>query len=166
MYPLSSMENGPKRYVSSSILALRMTRKAHEMADRIELKKGDLPWQPDGAENVVVLHRYDMPLAGIIEQHGSPYFFWCIKGEVTRGTLWGYVAIGDDERHEIEGEPRDQVLRRIFSNRRSFIVAFSIEGRGIVKWTEVAPSSQEALGNTSASVLDLSAEELDLLNTV
>lgn len=62
--------------------------------DRIELVTGDLPWEPGSASLIETIHHYDIPLSGLIEQHGTT-FFWCIEGEVPRGSLWGYVPIGE-----------------------------------------------------------------------
>jgi hypothetical protein len=139
------------------------------MADRIELREGNLPWKPGGAESVAVLNKYDMPLSGVIIQHGTPFFFWCIRGEVTQGTLWGYVPIGEHERHEIEHEPRDQVVRRLLKSKRPCTLAFSIEGQGIVKWRdfESQRSIQEWLhSGQEERILELTPEEQDLLETV
>lgn len=139
------------------------------MADRIELQVGDLPWKPTGSEEPLVLHKYDMPLSGIIDQHGASYFFWCIRGEITRGTLWGYAPIGDQERHEIENEPRDQVIRRLFSSPRPCTLAFSVDGRGIVKWKdfESKPRTYNLLRSRSEErLLELTPEESQLLETL
>ncbi|MQB01330.1 MAG: hypothetical protein GEU78_13730 [Actinobacteria bacterium] len=138
------------------------------MADRIELRVGDLPWQPHAAEGVVVLNHYDMPLAGVIRQHGNSYFFWCLKGEVTQGTLWGYLPIADQERHEIEHEPRDLILRNLSSKSRPWTLAFSVEGRGIVKWRDLPewPRSTRLFRTSDEGLLDLLPEEKELLDTV
>lgn len=139
------------------------------MADRIDLQAGDFPWEPTGSDDVLILHEYDMPLSGIISQHGASYFFWCIRGEVTQGTLWGYAPIGDHERHEIENEPRDQVLRRLFTSPRPCTLAFSIDGRGIVKWRdfESKPRTYSPLrARNEDRLLELTPEESELLETV
>jgi hypothetical protein len=136
------------------------------VADRIEFGKGDLPWQPRGAEEPVVLHHYDMPLAGLVVQHGTSFFFWCIKGEVTQATLWGYTPVSDQERHEFEAEPRDQILRRLFSTTRPVTVGFGVEGRGIQKWTDIESGSSDEIESRAAELLDLAASELRLLDSV
>ena len=139
-----------------------------QIADRIELREGDLPWQPHAAEDVVVLNRCDMPLTGMIRQHGNSYFFWCLRGEVTQGTLWGYLPIGDQERHEIEHEPRDLILRNLSSRPRAWTLAFSIEGRGVVKWRDLDewPMPAGPFRGSEENVLELSADEKELLETV
>lgn len=138
------------------------------MADRINLRVGDLPWRPDGSELSSVFHRYDMPLSGIITQHGTAYFFWCIRGEVTQGSLWGYAAIGDHEVHELENEPRDQALRRLAASPRPTTVAFSVEGKGIMKWREFdsPPMPTSAATESEVTLLDLTPEENGLLEVV
>lgn len=138
------------------------------MADRIDLRVGDLPWRPDGSELSSVLHHYDMPLSGVISQHGSSYYFWCIRGEVTQGSLWGYAAIADHELHELENEPRDQALRRLAGSPRPTTVAFSIEGKGIVKWRDFdhAPMLTSSATESEATLLDLTPEESGLLEAV
>lgn len=136
------------------------------MADRIELRVGDLPWEPRAAEELVVLHQYDMPLAGVIVQHGTSFFFWCVKGEVTQATLWGYTPVSDQERHELEGEPRDQILRRLFSSVRTVTLGFSVEGRGMQKWIDTESGSSDEIESRSVELLGLVPDEVGLLESV
>lgn len=133
------------------------------MADRIDLSLGDLPWQPGSGELVETIHRYDMPLAGLIEQHGTTFFFWCIEGEVTQGSLWGYVALGDHEKDSLAGGPRDRILRTIGSAKRPVRLAFSVDGQGIQRWADVdsVPTIKR-----SYRVLELGPEEKGLLQAV
>ena len=138
------------------------------MADRIDLRVGDLPWRPEGSELASVLHHYDMPLSGIISQHGTSYYFWCIRGEVTQGSLWGYAAIGDHEAHELENEPRDQALRRLSASPRPTTVAFSVEGKGIVKWGDLdcPPLQARSASESEQALLEMTPEESLLLEAV
>lgn len=55
------------------------------MSDLVEIAEGGRPWKPTpGTVPGEILHRYDMPLVGVIEQHGVRYLFQCWAGEVDR----------------------------------------------------------------------------------
>src|SRR5260370_32409849 len=74
-------------------LASRSGRRV-DMASQIHLRLGARPWQPaDTARPGKVLNHYDIPLAGILNQHGEYYLFECLEGETQEASLWAYVPI-------------------------------------------------------------------------
>ncbi|HVA75044.1 MAG TPA: hypothetical protein VNF71_10835 [Acidimicrobiales bacterium] len=68
------------------------------MSDLAEVQPGTRPWEPArGASLAVVLHRYDRPLIGTFDQHGTHYLFRCLAGEVERANFWSYVRVDPDQ---------------------------------------------------------------------
>lgn len=64
------------------------------MDKQIHLRLGARPWQAaDTARLSKVLNRYDVPLAGILKQHGTRFLFECLDGEVQEANIWAYVPI-------------------------------------------------------------------------
>lgn len=64
------------------------------MTDQIHLRLGAPPWHPaDTVRLGKILNHYDIPLAGILKQHGSYFLFECLEGEVQDKNLWAYVPI-------------------------------------------------------------------------
>jgi hypothetical protein len=97
--------------------------------------KGGFPWKPSlDAELVEVLHRYDMPLVGLIGYRGQSFLFQCVEGQVGKWSLWTYHRI-DAEAEEglLSAEPLifNKVLRYIVGADRSFLVALSSLSGGI-----------------------------------
>jgi hypothetical protein len=55
------------------------------------LQQGRQPWLPTGtASNLVELHFYDVPLAGMFDSHGVTHVFACLRGESGDTGLWVY----------------------------------------------------------------------------
>ncbi|WP_210502799.1 hypothetical protein [Nocardioides xinjiangensis] len=70
------------------------------MSDLIQLVPGCEPWRPSPeAESVRVLDEYNIPLAGVVRQHGHDYFYVCAAGEEQESNVWLYSLI---EAHELE----------------------------------------------------------------
>jgi len=64
------------------------------VTDQIHLRLGAPPWLPaDTVRPGRVLNYYDIPLAGVLKQHGKYYLFECLEGEVQDTNLWAYVPI-------------------------------------------------------------------------
>ncbi|HUC59874.1 MAG TPA: hypothetical protein VMA95_20910 [Streptosporangiaceae bacterium] len=64
------------------------------MDDQIHLRLGAKPWQAaDTARLSKVLNHYDVPLAGILKQHGAHFLFECLEGEVQEANIWAYVPL-------------------------------------------------------------------------
>ncbi|MDQ2754277.1 MAG: hypothetical protein M3R71_01870, partial [Actinomycetota bacterium] len=75
------------------------------MYDLAEIAEGGRPWKPTPATVPgEILHRYNMPLVGVIEQHGVRYLFQCWAGEVERANLWLYTRLTDERDRRLGDE--------------------------------------------------------------
>lgn len=115
------------------------------MSDLVEIAEGGRPWKP--TETTVpgeVLHRYNMPLVGIIEQYGVQYLFQCWGGEVARANLWLYSGLSEEQGRLLgdESRPFDDVLDH--ATQGEGVLAVALDGR-IVAWEHV-PDVDEPLG--------------------
>jgi hypothetical protein len=136
------------------------------MADHIILSERDTPWEPsEGILEHVYFSHDGMPLAGLINQHETRHFFWCIEGEVTRGTLWGYAQLSPDESRSAEQFTSDVLKNYLLHRPGPIAVALSINGEGITKYgvIENEPGDFMKLVETA---IPLSEEEAAALETV
>ncbi|HEX3542776.1 MAG TPA: hypothetical protein VHT75_20275 [Acidimicrobiales bacterium] len=68
------------------------------MSDAIQIERGRPPWQPSSSATLVsVLHRYTIPLVGVLDQHGSQYLFWCLVGHAAPDSAWAYAQISPED---------------------------------------------------------------------
>lgn len=64
------------------------------MSDLAEIVQGCRPWELTPTSVLIdVIHRYNLPLVGVIEQRGARYLFQCWAGEVERANLWLYTRL-------------------------------------------------------------------------
>lgn len=81
------------------------------MSDWLLPEQGARPWLPaPGVTERLVLHEYDIPLAGLLEQHGSVYLYSCLLGEVEALNVWAYVLVSDEEAERIAALQGDDVV--------------------------------------------------------
>lgn len=123
------------------------------MSELAEIAGGGRPWKP--TETTVpgeVMHRYNMPLVGVIEQHGVRYLFQCWGGEVERANLWLYTRLSDEQFRLLSDDTRPftEVLGDV--TRGGGALALALDGR-IVAW-EPVPDVDEPM----AEVTDLLSE--------
>jgi hypothetical protein len=107
------------------------------VSDLAEIAEGGRPWMP--TETTVpgeILHRYNMPLVGVIEQHGVRYLFQCWGGEVERANLWLYTLLTEEQDRLLgeEAHPFDDALEE--ATRGEGVLAVALDGR-IVAWEPV-----------------------------
>jgi hypothetical protein len=107
------------------------------MADLIHAQKGFSPWKPSAeAELVKQYQYYDIPLAGIIKQHGVRYFFTCVAGKDAPVNYWFYARVSPGEEKAF-----DSATRESFTSAMGWtgpvVMALAIEGPGIVAITEI-----------------------------
>lgn len=120
------------------------------MSDLIEISEGGRPWEP--TPRTVpgeILHRYNMPLVGVIEQHGARYLFQCWAGEVERANMWLYTRLTEEQDRVLadEARPFEDALEE--ATRGEGVLAVALDGR-IVAW-EPIPDVGEAL----AEIIDV-----------
>jgi hypothetical protein len=108
------------------------------MSDLISLRRGARPWAPAFAndEAAEVLDYYDMPLAGILRQHGAYFLFQCLEGQLDTTNLWAYVLLEPWEVEQLRSADEDQlddaIERTFYKSRRDITVAIATEELGIV----------------------------------
>ena len=120
------------------------------MSDLAEIAEGGRPWKP--TETTVpreVLHRYNMPLVGVIEQHGVRYLFQCWGGEVERANLWLYSRLSDEQYGLLSDEARPFTEALDEVTRGEGVLAVALDGR-IVAWEPVVDVDEPL-----AEVIDL-----------
>ncbi len=73
------------------------------MSDLIRLEHGRQPWKPTPDTELVVEYQYyDVPLSGILRQHGIEYLFACLDGENETLSLWLFIAVSPGQREALE----------------------------------------------------------------
>lgn len=111
------------------------------MGDFIRLQKGAPPWEGSGdpAHHVETYHFHDIPLIGLIQQHGVNYLFRCFAGEVEPLNLWSYTLVEDAEIVDLEETTTAQEFDRRVNElaSRPGVLALSVDGIGIVASREV-----------------------------
>jgi hypothetical protein len=119
-------------------LEKRFWQRSKRLSDHIILSLGDTPWEPSGAalEHVYFSHN-GMPLAGLIDQGGTHYYFWCIDGEVTIATLWGYVELWAGSIEDARRTPSGLLKDYLLSRSGPLTVALSIDGEGLTRFDTI-----------------------------
>jgi hypothetical protein len=129
------------------------------MSDLIEIAEGGRPWKP--TETTVtgdILHRYNMPLVGIIQQQGVRYLFQCWGGEVERANLWLYTRLTAEQTRLLVDETRLFTHALDEATRGDGVLAVALDGR-IVVWETVA-DVDEPLGGVIDLLSDRALEVL------
>lgn len=112
------------------------------MSDQIALRMGAVPWRPAStAESVIVLDRYDIPLLGVVHQHGSNFLFNFLDGQPQEVNMWGYANIADQELETLRGaapEEIDDLVDQIFGTR-DITVAIATEETGLLLSAIIRP---------------------------
>jgi hypothetical protein len=120
------------------------------VADLAEIAEGGRPWEPTPTSVLVdILHRYNMPLVGVIEQHGVRYLFQCWAGEVERANMWLYTRLTEGQDRLLADESRPFVDALDDATRGEGVLAVALDGR-IVAW-EPVPDVDEPM----AEIIDL-----------
>lgn len=120
------------------------------MSDLAEIAEGGRPWEPT-ATTVPgeVLHRYNMPLVGVFEQHGVRYLFQCWGGELERANLWLYTRLPEEQERLLGDETRPFTEALDEATSGEGVLAVALDGR-IVAW-EPIPDVDEPL----SEIIDL-----------
>ncbi len=115
------------------------------MGDVIRLEQGFSPWQPASDARLVKEYAYyEVPLSGIIEQHGVRYYFHCVDGDDEPVSLWFYMRVNAEDEARLDAATADD-----FSTAVDFhgpgMLALAIEGPGVVATYLMDPLSTEAI---------------------
>lgn len=111
------------------------------MSDLVEIVEGCRPWEPSPTTVPgEILHRYNMPLVGVIEQRGVRYLFQCWAGEVERANMWLYTRLDDEQERLLADEDRPLSEALVSANNGEGVLAVALDGR-IVAWEPVPDAS-------------------------
>lgn len=109
------------------------------MADLTHVQLGSPPWRPsEDAHLVETCHRYDrydVPLVGVVSQHGVDYLFRCFYGHVELLNLWTYTLVDADDLARVEATGRTEEFDGVASelaHRGSGVTALAMEDHGVV----------------------------------
>jgi hypothetical protein len=113
------------------------------MSDYIHIDKGALPWQPSAdAAEIEVLHDFTIPLAGILQQHGVSYVFWCVVGHSGPENAWAYAHVDDagllEALRQSDHESFDDALR-VAVKDRTCAFAIASDEKGVIEWVTLDP---------------------------
>lgn len=120
------------------------------MSDLAEIAEGGRPWEPTPRSIPgEIFHRYNMPLVGVIEQHGVRYLFQCRAGEVERANMWLYTRLTEEQGRPLgdEARPFEEALEEATCGEG--VLAVALDGR-IVAWEPVSD-----VGEPLAEVIDV-----------
>ena len=76
---------------------------------------------------------YEVPLSGIISQHGARFFFGCVGGPSEPANFWIYARVNSQEEHALDSStPSDFGAAVDFVG--PVVMALALEGPGIVAY--------------------------------
>lgn len=112
------------------------------MSDAVHIEQGARPWLPTPeTTSRVVLHSFSIPLAGVIEQHGVLYLYWCVTGHAAPENAWAYAPISEEAVAKLEAandQTFDAALREaVGDNACTFAVAS--DDKGIIASVILSP---------------------------
>ena len=129
------------------------------MADTISLLRGDAPWMPHDSTLEVQFHYHEVPLIGIVRQHGVEYLFRCLNVmDDDVFSLWHYIRLSGDLRERLEAastpDKFDAALRD--SEPTASVLAVAMQGAGVLTSREVEAGPDQAA--VSAAMKGLETE--------
>jgi hypothetical protein len=138
------------------------------MADLIAIQPSTSPWLPTAdSEPVVTYHYHDIPLIGIVRQHGVLFLFQCLLGEMDAASIWAYTLIQPGEQARLDRtdgpEEFDAVLDHVTAHRPAKL-AFVVEGEGVLSHTMVEDLSDDRIGSALSSLLVSLRERTERVN--
>lgn len=111
------------------------------MSDLIRVHLGFSPWRPsEDADLVAQLEYYEIPLRGVVEQHGCFHYFECVQGGLSEVGLWLYIPVSDDRVRDLRrATSAEEIGDRALDGEAvtPFVAAIAAEGQGIVAHTVV-----------------------------
>jgi hypothetical protein len=141
------------------------------MTDQIALRMGATPWRPAStATPVVVLDRYDIPLLGVVSQHGSNFLFNFLEGQPQEVNIWVYANLADQELEALQRatpEEIDDIVDQIFGTRET-TVALATEGDGLLLSAVIKPcrTRKELIAVAISELARLARAEVNAVESI
>jgi len=106
------------------------------LTDLISPVKSARPWSPSqDAVLVDEFDHYNIPLAGLLEQHGSQHLFVCAVGEEDDVNVWLYAPVSEDDvavlRRSV-GDDFPPAMARTLRNR--WVMAALAQDHELITW--------------------------------
>jgi hypothetical protein len=115
------------------------------MSDAVHIEAGAKPWLPSPeTTSVVVLHRFTIPLVGVIDQHGVQYLYWCVVGHAAPESAWAYASVNADGVERLkaaDGDSFDDVLREVV-DQNACTFAMASDERGVIASVMLLPPAK------------------------
>lgn len=129
------------------------TPEPHGELRTLRVEAGACPWQPAPGTHEVARYRMadDLPLVGVVEQHGALFLYQCVLGQLEQVNIWTYTPLLPHERHAIEdASPRraTELIARL--GRRPGQIAIAHRSVGLIA---VRPLSDAAAAGDEVNVL-------------
>lgn len=131
------------------------------MSDQIQPLMRAHPWTPsDDATLVEVLNEYNVPLTGLLSQHGVTYLFHCLIGETADANVWAYSPLTEPEIKTLdELTDPEQLTREVLKLLGHRTITFAFASRDqLARWEPW--SVGENVGDAMGQFLDLLLDEI------
>jgi hypothetical protein len=103
------------------------------MADLLKFEPGQKPWKPSRNTELVETFLYNnMPLVGVIRQHGTLYLFRCVEGFADETHVWAYVPVEEENLDKLRRSDELWMPLQDLTSGQSFMVAIATDRDGIV----------------------------------
>lgn len=123
------------------------------MSDVIQVEAGFSPWQPaHDARLVKEYWHYDIPLAGVIEQHDVHYAFYCAGGADERVSYWLYARITAVEEALLDLASAEEFMH--FSMEGQAVLALAIEGKGVIASEAIDEMGADTVRNAHEALVE------------
>jgi hypothetical protein len=124
------------------------------MADVIQIEAGHAPWRPaEDAELVKQYRYYEIPTAGVIQQHRTRYLFCCIAGQEERISFWLYTRLSSEDETALDEAPLEEFNHAIGLPGPA-VIALVLEGPGVVSHRVIDELTEGSIAPTVQSLIE------------
>jgi hypothetical protein len=129
------------------------------VTDVIQVQKGSPPWSPSPDARLVKEYQFhEIPLAGVLEQHGTRYFFFCSEGADERVNLWFYTRLSPEDEYGLDAADRENFMTAVGFDGPA-VMALAADDLGVIAFANLDDLSSESMQEGFKAVFD----ELDAL---